>query len=269
MLDSSLILNTNPNRGHRSGVVFLGYAEWGWAPSGADLEAERMALLGDLRSWDTRFRMLFTSPVPSVAQRIEDNLGVLERWLVRKGRDHSVPGTIEDALTQVRASVEELHRLPELLPSDPHPVRLVVDTNALIDDPDLARYTSQLGPAYLVHLLPVVLSEIDDLKRSGRTPELRESAQRADRRLKGLRDNGDVSVGARVAGEVHAIFDFREPRREGLPTWFDLAVPDDRLVGGVLRLQSDHPASAVFVATGDLNLQNKLAAVGVPFLEPA
>ena len=62
----------------------------------------------------------------------------------------------------------------------------------------------------------VVLHEVDDLKRSGRTSELREAAKRADRRLKG---------------------DFREPAREGLPGWLDLEVPDDRFVATVLRLQ--------------------------------
>lgn len=149
----------------------------------------------------------------------------------------------------------------------PDGVRLVVDTNTLIDNPDLSVFTGQLGPAYLVHVLPVVLSEIDDLKRSGRTTELREAAKRADRRLEGLRDNGDVRVGARVAGQVYAIFDFREPARDGLPGWLDLDVPDDRLVAGVLRLQSDHPGSAVFIATGDLDLQNELAAVVLPFTE--
>lgn len=269
VLEHSSVHNVDPNRGGRSGVIFVGYPRWGWVPSDAALETRRMALLRDLRSWDVRFRLLFTDPLPSVSKRIEDHLGLLERWLVRRGGERGIPSTVGAAQAKVQASVEELHRLLELLPADPQPVRLVVDTNVLIDDPDLARFTADLGPAYLVHLLPVVLSEIDDLKRSGRTPELRENAKRADRRLKGLRVAGDVSVGARVAGQVLAVFDFRELRTEGLPTWLDLAVPDDRLVAGVLRLQSDHPASAVYVATGDLNLQNKLAAVGVPFIEPA
>lgn len=55
----------------------------------------------------------------------------------------------------------------ELLPADEHLVRLVVDTNALIDNPDLAAYTGELGDRYVVHLIPVVLREIDDLKRAG------------------------------------------------------------------------------------------------------
>lgn len=267
ILDASAIRNVDPNRGRSGGMVFTGFARWGWAPSDTDLERDRMTLLGTLRSWDVRFRLLFTAPVPTVAKRIKDNLGLLEGWLVRADGARGVPSTIDAARAQVAAAVAELAGLLELVPPDPHPVRLVVDTNTLIDNPDLSVYTVHLGPAYLVHVLPVVLSEIDDLKRSGRTPELREAAKRADRRLKGLRDNGDVQVGARVAGEVYAIFDFREPARDGLPGWLDLDVPDDRLVAGVLRLQSDHPGSALFVATGDLNLQNKLAAVGLPFIE--
>ena len=45
------------------------------------------------------------------------------------------------------------------------------------------------------------------------------------------------------------------------------AIVADRLVASCLRLQSDHAGSAVSVATSDLNLQNKLAAVGMPFVE--
>ena len=97
---------------------------------------------------------------------------------------------------------------------------------------------------------------------------MREAAKRADRRLKGLRDRGDVRAGVRVVGEVTAVFDYVEPKAEGLPSWLDLSVPDDRFVASSLLLQSGHPGSALYVATSDLNLQNKLAAVGLPFIEP-
>ena len=91
--------------------------------------------------------------------------------------------------------------------------------------------------------------------------------RRADKRLKGLRDNGDVRTGARVAGDVFAVFEHKEPRSDGLPEWLELDVPDDRLVASALLLQSAHPGSRVVVATGDMNLQNKLAAVGLPFIQ--
>lgn len=77
-----------------------------------------------------------------------------------------------------------------------------------------------------------------------------------------------VTRGVRVAGDVHAIFEYIEPKAAGLPDWLDLDVPDDRLVASALRLQSRHPGSALFVATSDINLQTKLAAVALPFIEP-
>lgn len=88
----------------------------------------------------------------------------------------------------------------------------------------------------MVHLLPVVLRELDDLKRAGRTEDLRESARRADRRLKGLRSNGNVQAGVRVSGEVHAVFEHIEPRNNKLPSWLDLTVPDDRFVASSMLL---------------------------------
>lgn len=117
-------------------------------------------------------------------------------------------------------------------------------------------------------LLPVVLREIDDHKRAGRNETLREAARRAERRLKKLRDNGDVSSGVKVAGDVWAVFEHIEPRTEGLPSWLDLTVPDDRLVASVLLLVSRHPGATTTVATGDLNLQTKLSAVRLPFIDP-
>ena len=119
-----------------------------------------------------------------------------------------------------------------------------------------------------MQLLPVVLREIDDLKRGGRIEIVRHGAQRAEKRLKGIRINGDMREGVRVAGSVIAKFEHIEPRSEALPEWLDMTVPDDRLVVSTLLIQSEHPGSSLYVATSDINLQTKLAAVGLPFVEP-
>jgi PIN domain len=246
----------------------IGLPPWGWAASDAALEAQRMTLLEQVRDFRPRFELLFRHPTPEVSQRHTEAFLLLEGWLVRPGGDINAPGSIDSALARMRAAVQALRDARRLLPADDIRVRLVADTNALIDCPDLTVYAGQLGPRYRVHLLPVVLGELDDLKRSGRTPELREAARTAVRRLKGLRDAGDVRTGVRVAGDISAVFEHVEPRDEQLPGWLDLTVPDDRLVAAALLLQSAHPGSTVFVATGDLNLQTKLAAVRLPFVEP-
>ena len=265
VLSASAIRNTDLNRRGR-GFVYVGFPSWGWAESDAGLETSRMALLRLVRGWEPRFRLLFPHPMPAVSRRLDKHLGRLERWLVRGTVDH-VPSTIDKAAEKVSADVAGLRELARLLPPDEYAVRLAVDTNTLIDNPDLAVHAGALGARYMVHLLPVVLREIDDLKRGGKTQQLREAAQRADRRLKGLRDNGDLLSGVRVAGEVYAVFEHVEPRGDRLPSWLDLAVPDDRFTASSLLLQAEHPGSALYVATGDMNLQTKLTAIGLPFIE--
>ena len=94
-------------------------------------------------------------------------------------------------------AIADLRPLTDLLPHDEWPLRLVGDTNTLIDNPDLAAHTPTLGLRYMAHVLPVVLGEIDDLKRSGRTPELREAAKR---RTGGSRPLGTTAMSEQGPG---------------------------------------------------------------------
>ncbi|CQD11830.1 hypothetical protein BN1232_02225 [Mycobacterium lentiflavum] len=268
ILAASNIEYVNPNRPGAS-AIFVGAADWGWADSDDKLEAARMKLLRRLREWTPRFRLLFAHPTPQVTERLLEGIDHLERWLIRDGGwDHDIPQTIDAAQDKIQATVADLHALTNLLPVDEYPIRLVVDTNALIDNPDLAAYTGELGKKYVVHLMPVVLGEIDNLKRAGRAEDLREKARRAERRLKGIRSNGDVREGVRVEGDVIAKFEHTEPRSEDLPHWLDMSVADDRFVAAALLLQSEHPGSSIYAGTSDINMQTKLSAVGLPFVEP-
>jgi rRNA-processing protein FCF1 len=268
VLADSTIENVDPNR-HGSGMAFIGFAKWGWATSNDQLESRRMALMQQVGDWEPRFRLLFPNPTPSVTKRLKTNLSHIKRWLERSGKPpHDIPPTIAQAQDKFKATIADLRQLADLLSPDDYAIRLVVDTNALIDNPDLSAYTDALGGRYVVHLLPVVLRELDDLKRAGRNETVREGAKAAERRLKGIRNNGDVRQGVRVAGDVVAKFEHIEPSADGLPGWLDLTVPDDRLVASSLLLQSAHPGSAFYIATSDINLQTKLAAIGLPYVEP-
>jgi rRNA-processing protein FCF1 len=267
VIAASTINYTNLNRAG-SGIVFMGAADFGWGPSDDDLTVRRMSLLAQLRDWAPRYRLLFPHPTPQVASKLEGRIGHLESWLTRKRTsEHSIPQTTAAAVHVVQADIKELAGLAALLRDDPWGSRVVVDTNVLIDNPDITAFLKGLPDGYLVHLLPVVLRELDELKRSGRTSELREAAQRANRRLKGIRSNGGVGE-IKVQGSVSLVFEHIEPRSGALPDWLDLTVPDDRFIASTLLIQSIHPGSAVYAATSDINLQTKLAAVGLPFLDP-
>lgn len=143
----------------------------------------------------------------------------------------------------MRSAFRDLAAGKELLAAEEFNTHLVIDTNVLLDDPDLTRFASIVGHRYLVHLLPVVLRGLDDHKRAGRHADLREAAKRAERRLKGLRDNGDLTVRAKVAGDIWAKFEHLEPRTDGLPSWLNLHIPDDRLIASTLLLVSQHPSA--------------------------
>jgi predicted ribonuclease YlaK len=147
-------------------------------------------------------------------------------------------------------------------------LRLVPDTNALIRNADLASYTrSAPATTFAVHLLPTVLSELDDLKDRGKTQELRDKAQGVVRRLKGLRDKGNLATGVNLTKTITVQAEAREVDVRAVLDWLDPSVPDDRLLAAALRLQSDHPAGTVVLVTSDLNLQNKADAVGLPYIE--
>jgi hypothetical protein len=106
--------------------------------------------------------------------RMTDDMGHLQRWLIRDDEDldYSIPSTIDQAQQKLTATMNDIRGLFAMLPPDEYPTRLVVDTNALIDNPDVAAYTDALGNKYVVHLLPIVLGELDDLKRAGHPVDL-------------------------------------------------------------------------------------------------
>jgi hypothetical protein len=136
VLRRSTILNIDPNRrGGGGGVFFAGFPIYGWGPSDPALEAGRMDLLRRLRDWGPRYRLLFPHPVKTVTDRLDAALRRLEAWLLRKGRDHSVPATTEHAVVALAESVKDLRGLSKLLPPDDYARRLTPDTNTLIDNP--------------------------------------------------------------------------------------------------------------------------------------
>lgn len=90
-----------------------------------------------------------------------------------------------------------------------------------------------------------------DLKDRGKTQELRDQAQAVVRRVKGLRDKGNLAAGVKLPKTITVQTEAREVDVRGVLDWLDPAVPDDRLLAAALRLQSDHPAGSVLLVTSD------------------
>ena len=252
-------------------MVFLGFARHGWSPSDPDHERQRMHLLRDYEDWLSRFKPLFATATPRVEKRIEEADGLVRRWLRHDQDDHSVPATTSAAVDKARDAVSELRALIDLAcgPADMAPVVAVTDTNALIDNSNLASYSTSLGvDSFEVRLVPTVLGEIDELKRGHRSEQVRAAAQKADRMMKESRRRGDPLLGIPIEGAIRLRFQAREPVFDPLPGWLDPRVPDDRLAAAALTVQFEAPNSAVVLVSSDINLQTKAAALGLPHVEP-
>lgn len=266
LIARSTIQNVDPNSGDAN-AVFVGFPRWGWRPD-ERLVSDRTQLLADLEEWFPLFRLLHRSALPETTRRIDDAIGLLRRWLAREVGDHSVPPTVDRAQQMTAVTFEDLRALVALANRGPGGLLVVPDTNALIRCPDVANYGAVLGTEkFSVVLVTTVLAELDDLKDRGRSPEVRNAAGAAVRRIKGLRDRGTLHTGVPVAGKTTLRAEHREVRPRDVLDWLHPNVPDDQILAAALDLQARHPSTTVTLVTADINLQNKADVVGVPFAD--
>ena len=270
ILDDSEIRYVNPNK-PGSGVVFLGAADWGWIPSDGKLTAARMKLLGQFGEWAHRVQLLFAHPTPEVKRTLEDLQAFVLRWLERDQDDHTIPRTIDEAKRVASANFDGYRALIRLTTTSTSPVvRLVPDTSALLDNPELGSYVHDLPVgAAVMHLLPTVLRELDEIKDAARkTQDVRDRARSLQRRLKGLRDKGDLMAGVHVTKSLVLRFETREVNPSSVLHWLDPSINDDRVLASGIQIQAAHPDDSALLVTSDMNLQNKATAAGMPYIEP-
>lgn len=248
LLENSTIRSVNPNTGDSS-VFFVGAADWGWGTSDANVTAMQMHFVARYSAWFDRFRLLLPHPTADVETKISHVDEFLRRWASRPDAwDHSIPPTIDLAKALAAKEFTVFDGLLDVAgKSGSDELRLVPDTNALIRNPDLASYGRVApSPTFYVHLLPTVLSELDDLKDRGKSQDLRDQAQSVVRRLKGLRDKGNLAVGVKLTKTITVKAESREVDVHAVLDWLDPAVPDDRLLAATLRLQNTTPLGPWF-----------------------
>ena len=270
LLDISEIRYINPNRRDADFVV-IGAADYGWAPSDDQQQLARMKLTRDYDAWYARFRTLFGGITPEMKSSIEEADHFVRDWITRPDKyDHSIPRTIPEAKARATKRMEPLREGLTLLGSQGEGgIRLVPDTSALMDAPDLTGYSLAAGAkTFTVHLLPQVLVELDALKDGGRNQEQQKRARAALRGIKDLKQRGELTKGIKLTRGITVVADPREPDFSKLPDWLNPQVPDDRVLAGALEVQAAHPSSVVILVASDLNLQNKAEVVGLPAVEP-
>lgn len=270
LLDVASIRNVDPNRGYGGDAVFIGFAKWGWEPADATQLRMRRELELLYNAWWERFRTLSAGIQRETKESAAEANELVRRWIQQEHGDHSVPRSIPEAKAKAAKATADLRAALEVLAGGGEPEVIVVpDTGALMVAPELAAYATAVEAEQIRIIIPTqVIAELDDQKDRGRTADVREQARAVIQRLKGLRDRGDITVGAPVTSKIILTVETKEPSFAELPEHLDPAVPDDRIIAATLAIQARHPAAVVVLVARDLNMQNKAHVVGLPFAEP-
>lgn len=88
------------------------------------------------------------------------------------------------------------------------------------------------------------------------------------RAIRDLRQGGSLLISSEIQPGVRVFSRPQEPEFEAMPGRLDPTVPDDRILAAAFELQRGHPADAVVLVTGDVNLQTKAELARLPFAEP-
>jgi predicted ribonuclease YlaK len=166
--------------------------------------------------------------------------------------------------------MQTYYRLLGRFKSSDNPIIILVpDTNALIKAPDVGSYGAVVEQdKYTVVILPTVLSELDELKITHRSEEFRDKVESVIRRLKGLRQQGNMHDGVTVNNVVTVKMIAKEPDFKETLSWLDPTNNDDRIIAATLEVQREEPSSIVILVTTEINHQNKAAMADIPFIEP-
>lgn len=268
LLDSSTIEYV-PNRARReaarTGVVIFALSDGAWGPT-TDVQARlQRELLERWRPWLEQVKLLFSEDTSARQRSIGDAASAVESWIQRDGKHWWVPPTIEEAKAVFRKNCEPLVSILRSLGAVPGRVVVVPDTNVLIRSPDVAKYGAVLEiESYMVMLAPGVLRELDSFKVNHGNPAVREKARGFSNRIKGCRNQGNLTKGVRVQGEIWVQVDGREPDFTKTLSWLKPDVVDDQIIATILERQRRGPTDRVVLLTGDSIMLAKADAANIP-----
>lgn len=248
-----------------TGVVSLGMWDGKWGPSDDRQKRLQRELLELWRPWRQQVELLFSDDTKQVQRTVRDAATQLERWIGREGHPIALPPTMDEAKDRARKAAQPLLSALKRVGQPSGLLLVVPDTNVLIRSPDLTKYGAVLGTeAYTVILVVGVLREIDSHKVNHRNPAVREKARKFSDRLKGWRNQGSLSKGVKVQGDIFVRTEAAEPDFKKTLASLDPTIDDDRIIATVLELQRRHPGDRVLLLTGDTVMLTKADAASIP-----
>jgi hypothetical protein len=235
-----------------------------WEPLADEGRRRQRQAIDRWNRWIEKVRLMFAVDVEDSRRTVEAAAATASQWIDRSGVDHSIPRTIESARAVFPKRVQPLRQLLAPFQSE-GPLVVVPDTNVLLRNQELASWSDTLDSnAFTVLLVPGVLAELDEHKVNHRVESVREKALKFAQRIKGWRNQGSLSTGVRVQGDVFVRVTAREPNFGQTLSWLDSSVTDDRIIASVLEWQRANPMTAVQLLSSDSIMLAKADEAGVP-----
>jgi len=239
-----------------------------WKPLPIEHKAAQARLLAQYRHWFELFQRCHAQHSSDVQTDIaETNTRILAA--IELQSDWGTGATFEDNRRRLGETVDSFRNLLQQHATSEKDFVLVPDTNALLITGEPARYADVVdSPHFRFIVVPTVLAELDDLKRTRSAQAVGEKAEKAIRIIKGLRKQGSVLDGVTVAKTITVQMIPTEPRLADLPSWLNPDNKDDRIIASALEIQGAQPSATVVLVTDDINLQNKAEMAFLPWSEP-
>lgn len=253
---------------HRRGdFVIVGMADFQFQSPDAATIKMRNEINRQYGEWREVFRLLFATATDDIRERVKDAENEIANW-IELGNNFKITSNREQNALAGLAAFDSVRRLLELVRDDEGSVVIVPDTNALVEVTDPRAYEHiASAQTYAFALLPTVLREMDNLKRTHRDADYRAKVTKAITRIKGWRVQGRLTDGVTVDKTITVKAFAKEPNFANTLHWLDRDNQDDRIVAATLDLQIQQPRSIVIIVTGDISLQNKAEAARLPYAE--
>ncbi|MCH2534244.1 MAG: PIN domain-containing protein [Bdellovibrionales bacterium] len=273
LLDTVKIEYCDPNDDPHSGVVIITLTCYFWRDGENPIDTRAKQRLVKDRFSDLKRNILFLcdNDTENIQKELQDVFKRLESYIEQKSNPMT-PQNIDEAKKNVRKWLLEVHNALNHIQkaTNDNTAILIPDTNALVISPDPASYKELLNtPSFIFVITTPVLRELDNQKDDGRKVETyRAKVRKAIKRIKGFRNQGDITTGIIVDRTITVKMDYKEPAMTKAIDWLDPSNVDDQIIIRALELQKQNPCSSVTVVTSDINLQNKALGAKLNFLEP-
>lgn len=177
--------------------------------------------------------------------------------------------TKAEAVEGFRESINQILAILENYSTTAANIFLAIpDTNALLANPDIEHWRFDDARHFTILLTPTVLSELDKHKINHKNEQVRDKATTLIRKIKEYRRRGSIHDGVPIVTDLISLrFIAKEPGMSQTLSWFDSENADDRFLATALEVMRENMGSVVFIATSDINMQNKAEMAGIPFRE--